>query len=238
MTALLVALVLAVDPSLEVTSTSPPRAPLEVGVSSVPQLGLVQVDGHAGLSDRFSLELGGWNVFGTNTAGAYLRGGFLGGELNVLHTDVLDMTAGLRVFGAQLDVGASAAAGLSGRVATSIHVLPMLAVKPDFEASWLGHAGAFRFANELAVSLGEWRLGASGGVQGWVVSGADLVVAPAATLNVGYRHDFGPVAFDVSAVLAVARDASFITRTPVMATPNQDVGFQAGLRVAIISTSR
>jgi hypothetical protein len=123
-------------------------------------------------------------------------------------------------------------------VATSIHGLSFLAVKPDFEIGWLGNAGSFRFANELAFSLGEWRLGASGGVQGWVVSGGDLSVAPAAALLVGVRHDFGPVALDLSGALAVARDSSFITRTPVMAMPTQDVGFQAGLRVAIISTSR
>ncbi len=238
MTALLVALVLAVDPSLEVSASAPSRTPLEVGLSSVPQLGLVQVDGRAGLSERFTLELGGWNVFGSNTAGAYLRGGLLGGEYDVLHSDVLDMTAGLRVFGVQAAAGASASAGLSARVATSIRGLSFLTVKPDFELGWLGDAGNFRFANELAFALGEWTLGASGGVQGWVVSGGDLSVAPAAALRVGVRHDFGPVALDVSGVLAVARDASFITRTPVMAMPTQDVGFQAGLRVAIISTSR
>jgi hypothetical protein len=102
MNALLVTLMLAAAPSLEVTSAPSERAPLEVGVASVPQLGLLSVDGRVGLSDRVTLDLGGWNVFARDT-GAFLRGGALGGTVTALRTDVLSMRAGLRVFGAQAE---------------------------------------------------------------------------------------------------------------------------------------
>ncbi len=236
MNALILTGLLAASPSLEVATASSTRAPLEVGMASVPQLGLVSVDGRVGLANWFALELGGWNVFARDT-GAFLRGGWAGGSVTALQTDALTMQVGLKVFGAQPDVGVSAVAGLSGRVETTIHVFDRFLVKPEFEVGWLGALTHARFSNELAMAFGEWRLGASGGAQLWAVGGA-ITVAPAAALTVGLRHDFGPVALDVSGVLGVANDASYLTHSPVLQAPQSALGFQAGLRVAFIATSR
>jgi hypothetical protein len=110
-------------------------------------------------------------------------------------------------------------------------------VTPEFEIGWLGALTHARFSNELGVAFGEWRLGASGGAQLWAIAG-NVTVAPAAALVVAVRHDFGPLALELSGVLGVANDPSFITHSPVLQAPQSALGIQAGLRLAFIATAR
>jgi hypothetical protein len=220
---------LAAAPTL--TAEAPPSRPVAITASAVPLLGLVDLSGRVGLNPSFTLELTGWNAFLTDR-GAFARGAFLGGQLTVLRTDVLELRAGLRAFAAQEASDGKPLGGLGGRVETRLALSPTLSMRPDFDLTWLGPLVSARFANELAVTLGEWRLGGRAGVQVWVRD-ADTQVAPALALSVGLRHEVGAVTLDVGAALGVTRDSSFLLEHPVLATPRPELGFDASLHAAL-----
>jgi hypothetical protein len=220
---------LAAAPTL--SAAAAPARPVAIVASAAPLLGLVDLSGRVGLSPAFTLELTGWNAFRTDQ-GAFTRGAFLGGQLTVLHNDALDLVAGLRVFAAQEATDGKALGGLGGRVETRLKLSPTLTMRPDFDLTWLGPLVSARFTNELAVTLGEWRLGGQAGVQVWVRD-ADTQVAPAVALSVGLRHAFSAVTLDVGAALGLTRDSSFLLQHPVLATPRAELGFDAALHVGL-----
>jgi hypothetical protein len=224
--------VLAAMPVLEQTAEAPPVPPTEVFVSSLPQLGLLGVDGQLGLLPRFGLELGGWNTFKTDQ-NTFLRGGYLGAHYAVVHTDAADVTVGVRVLGAQPGVGVAAVAGVSGLVESHIKVFSFFAIHPDFDLTWFGGLTSARFSNELQFTLGGWRLGAGAGAQVWVRDSV-AIAAPAASLVLGWRNDFGPLALDLSGQLGLTRDPAYLTHVPVLQAPRDEMSIWAGLRVGVV----
>ena len=232
MSMLLLAAVLSAAPAVELTAEAPPIPSTQLFFSSVPQLGLLGVDAQVGLAPRFEVDLGGWNAFKTDQ-GAFLRGGYLGGRFTVLHTDALDIRAGLRVFGAQPTLDASAVAGVSGLVESRIKVASFFSIHPDFDLTWLGSLTSARFTNEFAFTFGEWKLGASAGVQLWVIDSV-AQAAPAVGLSLGWRHDFGKAALELGGQLGLTRDPSYLTQVAVLRAPRDEMGVWAGVRAGVV----
>jgi hypothetical protein len=235
MLAAVLAIVIAaptVAPASSVTAEASPPQPSSVAVTSLPQLWLVGLDGRLGLSPRLVLELSGWSAF-REDQGAFARGGFVGGQLTVLQGDGIDMVAGLRALAGQTSATGAAIAGLAGRAETHIAVSSSFSLHPSFDLTWFGPLVSGRLVNELAASLGDWRLGGQGGVQAWVRDSGAVQVGPVAALAVTFRHEFPQVALEVGGALGLSRDPSFLVDHPVLATPRDAVAFDAALRVAV-----
>lgn len=238
MNALVIATVLAAaGPTVELTAEAPRAPDTQVFLFSLPQAGLLGVDGQVGLLPRFSVELGGWNVFAsTPLSQAFLRGGYLGGRYTLLHTDAVNIAVGARALGAQGEAGSNVVGGVTGVADARIKVFSFLSLHPDFDLTWVGGLVSSRVTNELAFSLGDWRLGASAGVQVWA---KDTVVqaAPAVALAVGWRHDLGPVALDLGGVIGLTRDPSFLTHLQVLQRPQDELSLWGGVRVGLVFTA-
>jgi hypothetical protein len=231
----LVALLLSLGatPEVEARLTSAP-APAAIAsgviVSSLPQLGLARAEGRLGLG-RAGLELGGWATF-LNDTGALLRGGWIGGRVLALDADAASIGAAFRVFMAQPSQDQAATAGLGGLVESRIDVFPWLALRPDFDFTWIGPSVTARLANELLLRSGDWRIGLCGGAQLWARE-STVIAAFGASVGLGWRRELASTALELTAAVALARDPSFLLRQPVLQAPRAELGLWVALSVAV-----
>jgi len=223
------------DVAAEVAAPPPEPTPaVKVWVQSAPQLGHLGLGGEFQLAGRFSAELGGWNVFGTDDAAkaAFLRGGWAGVRMSVLEAPKMKMTAWVRGIGIQPAKDVAFTAGVSAGASTVLNMLPWLTLVPDFDITWLRTLTQARLVAAYRFVVGEWTLDARGGAQLWVQHG-EVSVAPLVELGVAWRHSFSTMDLGLSGGLALTRDGAALVGHPLMQHPQDIMQPWAFLRVSI-----
>jgi hypothetical protein len=154
-----------------------------------------------------------------------------------LETDVVMIQAALRVLVATNETGTGAVAGLAAGVHSRIQVLSGLALRPSFEAGWLGPRWTARLANQLLLTSGNWRIGLTGGAQVWAHD-TELLPGVGGALSVGWRHEAGRTAIEVTAAVALARDPSFLLDQPIVSTPRAELAPWVAVSIAVLGPRR
>lgn len=231
---ILVASTALADVAAEVTAAPEAAPAVKVWVLSAPQLGHLGLGGELKATGRFSGELGGWNVFGTDDAAkaAFLRGGWAGVRMSVLEAPKLTMTAWVRGLGLQPAKGAAFTAGFGAGASTTLSLLPWLTLVPDFDLTWLPTLTQARLVAAYRFLVGEWTLDARGGAQLWVQGGA-VSVAPLVELGVAWMHAFPTVDLGLAGGLALTRDGSALVGHPLLQQPQDVLQPWAFLRVSV-----
>ena len=219
--------------TVELAPTPPPPS-VKMWVESAPQLGHVATGGLVKASERFGVEVGGWNVFGTDDAAksAFLRGGWAGVRMTALDAPRLKMTAWVRGVGVQPASDVKFTGGFSVGATTVLTLFSWLTLVPEFDFTWLNVLTQARLVVAYRFVVGEWALDARGGAQLWLKDGA-ISVAPLVELGVAWSHSFAALDLGLTGGLALTRDGAALVGHPLMQRPQDSLMPWAFLRVSV-----